>query len=482
MARRESLLNEATTWRTAPATDARLIIDAREYFLTFYQAVLRAERHVFIAGWQFDSKVELLRGEDAEGAPGPVELLKFLASVTEQKPNLRVCILAWDYSAVFALEREWLQRFVFDSRAPRVLFRFDKNHPTGACHHEKLVILDGTLAFVGGIDLARSRWDDRSHDLANPLRTEVGEPQKPYHDVMAAVVGPIVQHLEERFLNRWEAATEAPLELDVSSEPVQSQVLSSGLAIAGTQVAIARTGTVGQEPSQSEIRELHQAAVLHAERLIYLETQYFTARVMHDALIARFRDRRRGPLQVVLVMPRGADTPKEAMALGAAQNELLTSLSLAAEENGSELRILFSAPTSGDALGVPTFIHSKLLIVDDRLLSVGSANWTSRSLSIDTELNLNWESPSPSDPLARSMAVIRAELLSEHAGIPTDLRLGKIEGLVEKLDRLVAGETKLKRRTLEDLVSRAERPLHIERIFDPEKPLDELVLEDIVGR
>jgi phospholipase D1/2 len=90
-----SLLDPGNTcFRTSSATSACLLVDARDYYREFYRAVLEAEHSVLIAGWQFDSKVALLRGEDAERAPLPVELLPFLAAVCKSKPGLAVRILA----------------------------------------------------------------------------------------------------------------------------------------------------------------------------------------------------------------------------------------------------------------------------------------------------------------------------------------------------------------------------------------------------
>ncbi|HEY8942870.1 MAG TPA: phospholipase, partial [Polyangiaceae bacterium] len=347
-----------TCWRLSRADSAHLLIDARDYYRAFYRAVLEAERYVLIAGWQFDSKVALLRGHDAQDAPLSTELLPFLEAVCRRKPELKVRILAWDYSPVFALEREWMQRVVFDWMTPKgIVFRFDGRHPTGASHHEKLVIVDGRIAFLGGVDLARARWDDREHRVRNPLRVEQGEPQKPYHDTMVAVSGPVVSDLEARFQARWRAATDEALDVPEPAPVFKHHQPSGALPIRHQEVAISRTGAAYDVDGAActEIRDLHQAAVLSAERLIYLETQYFTSRSMHDVLAERLSDRRR-PVQAVLVMPRGADTPKEGVALGAAQTELLASLEKVAEENGAELRILFSGAPGTNGEIVPTFI------------------------------------------------------------------------------------------------------------------------------
>ena len=48
----------------------------------------------------------------------------------------------------------------------QVRFALDGHHPPGGCQHEKLVVIDGRLAFVGGIDLTAGRWDTPAHPAA----------------------------------------------------------------------------------------------------------------------------------------------------------------------------------------------------------------------------------------------------------------------------------------------------------------------------
>ena len=145
-----------------------------------------------MSGWQFDSGVLLLRGSDAP--PGAeVRLLPFLNALCEANPDLHVYILAWDFHVVLALEREWMQRVYFDWMTnPRFRFLFDDCPAPGGSHHQKFVVVDGTHAFVGGMDVCESRWDDRCHRGENPLRLGRGAPHKPYHDVQGYLAGPDV--------------------------------------------------------------------------------------------------------------------------------------------------------------------------------------------------------------------------------------------------------------------------------------------------
>jgi phosphatidylserine/phosphatidylglycerophosphate/cardiolipin synthase-like enzyme len=496
------ILNPGKTCRLEASSEhSRLLIDARDYYRAFYAEAARAERSILLAGWQFDSGVELLRGEDARDAAGPVEFLPFLEALCLHRPKLDVYILAWDFNPVFAMEREWLQSFLFGWTTPKNLrFHFDGQHPLGASHHQKFAVIDGCFAFAGGIDFASARWDDREHRRDNPLRSEDGEPQKPYHDVMAFVAGDAARELEGLFGERWRSATGESLELSpLPATGSREPAFAEGLAIESTQIGISCTecsegvgasaekdakadGNRGAKQSavSTEILCLYETAISEAERLVYIETQYFTAQSLLDTLTARMRDRRRPGLQVVLVMPTGADSEKERLVLGPAQNRLLASLAAVALETETQLRIYSSRASCEGGEAVATFIHSKLMIVDDRLLCVGSANLTNRSLLLDTELCLSFEDASGTGPTSRSIAQIRSELLAEHSGAQPDAAFFRVDGLVGRLDELgERGKSRLFPRPVP--LENSAPSLHLERLFDPEKPLDQFELSELVS-
>jgi phosphatidylserine/phosphatidylglycerophosphate/cardiolipin synthase-like enzyme len=167
------------TWREATTIDSGLLIDANDYYRAFYASARGASQYILMSGWQFDSSVPLLRGTDAAGA-GEVRFLKFLNGLCEQKPNFAVYILAWDFHVVLAAEREWMQRVFFDWMThPRFHFLPDDCPVAGGSHHQKFVVIDGSHAFLGGMDVCESRWDDRCHVGANPLRVSRGRAVKP---------------------------------------------------------------------------------------------------------------------------------------------------------------------------------------------------------------------------------------------------------------------------------------------------------------
>lgn len=406
-------------FESAEMTGGAVIVDARAYYRAFYRAALAAERYIWIAGWQFDSEVALLRGEDARDAPLPVTLLAFLDALVARRPGLEIRLLAWDYSFVYALEREWLQRLKFElGTSEAIRFEFDLHPRPGGSHHQKFVVIDGVLAFAGGLDICDARWDDRDHAPDAPHRVNVaGEPLRPNHEVQAAVVGPAALALAELFRARWRRACGETLPLPPADSESAKQIdlsaltAGTGLPLAAKRVFLSATGIDEADQPIVQIRDVYADAIRAAERFIYIETQYFTSRSIAAALVERLSDRSLPPLTVVVVLPKEADTGKEAFALGEAQSVALGTLEDMAEACGHAAFIVCSCCEQGR----PTFVHSKLMIVDDELLSVGSANLTERSMGLDTELALIWRAEGDSE-LARDIGRVRASLLAEHSG------------------------------------------------------------------
>jgi phospholipase D1/2 len=261
-----------------------VLVDAADYYLALYEAARRARRSILISGWQFDSGVALVRGADAP-AGAEVRLLKFLDGLCRRNRDLYVCVLAWDFHMVFAGEREWMQRVYFHwMTSRRFHFRFDDSPLPGGSHHQKFAVIDGQVAFLGGIDVCEARWDDRRHLAVNSLRLSRGKPQKPYHDLQVYLRGGTAPGaVEELFFDRWRRAGARPPRL-TAAEPVDGDYHRprGALAFGATRVALSRTDPLAEGVTLREVEHLLVDAITAAERLIYIE-QYFSSRRIRDA-------------------------------------------------------------------------------------------------------------------------------------------------------------------------------------------------------
>lgn len=430
-------------WREAFAEDSGVLVDAADYYRALYWSIRRARRYVLMSGWQFDSGVELLRG--AEVPPkGEVRLVKFLNGCCEANPELQIYILAWDFHVVFAAEREWMQRVYFHWLTNRRLrFLFDECPVPQASHHQKFVVIDGMLAFVGGMDVCEARWDDRRHCGANALRTSRGTPSKPYHDVQAYLVGRQASAaVEELFWERWTRAGGERPAVAPLPEACPPMRLACHVPIGAARIALSRTEPCAEpEETIREVESLFVDAIAAASRLIYLETQYFSSRRLYRALDARMRRDTESRLEIVIVVNERAEALKEEIAVGLRQAKNLLRLAEVARATGHSLGLYSSVCEGPTEEFEATYIHSKLALVDDRFLTVGSANFTNRSMGLDSELHVSWEAGSGDERLRRAIRKVRVSLLAEHAGLSgfaAVRRLVGSEGLVARLDEIAS--------------------------------------------
>jgi phospholipase D1/2 len=470
-----------------------LLIDGRDFYRAIYQAMREARRSVVMAGWQFDSTVELLRGDDQDGCDLPADFLPFMVALCEERPELEIHLLAWDASAVFAFEREPLQKLIFHWRGhKRIHFRMDNCHPTGASQHQKIVIVDRSIAFVGGMDVCTSRWDDREHRAIDPRRTSRNRPYHPYHDVQAYLTGDAVDALRDWYRLRWSMATGD--ELPDVALPRREIVIEPSLEVDAPVVGLSHTWPEMKDcpiPQTRELFRLHVRAIADAEHCIYIESQYFSSDEMEKILIHRMERRVWPPLEIVIVLPEKSAGFKERISIGVYQARILRNLSAVAERTGHKLGVYYAA-APGPEGDVPVFIHSKILAVDDRFLLVSSANFTNRSMSFDSELGVAWESETASE----SIRAARVELLREHAGMSAEeaAELLPMAGLVDRLDAIaVDGSHRLRVHRLNQdevpgwFLSRfvpadpAFDPDHIEDILpEPEAWLDRFVRDPLI--
>lgn len=420
-----------------------VLVDGRDFYRAFYDAACQAQRSILMAGWQFSSSVELVRGADASSCTLPTQLIDFLSELCKQRPDLHVYMLPWDSSPIFTFEREPLQRLKFHLKGhDRIHWRMDNCHPAGASHHQKLIVIDRAIAFVGGMDICDSRWDDRAHCAVAKERCSGGwRSYAPYHDVQAYVSGEAVDVLRSWFCERWELAAGEKLELP-ACEPASIDIRPS-FEVAAPRVALARTWPKMTDPDHHEIRELyhlHARAIGSAKHVIYIENQYFSSVEIARAIESRMRQDTTHPLEIVLVLPQKSAGFKERVSIGVHQAEILERLGNVAAATGHHLGVYYQV-ARGSGEEVPVFIHAKVLAVDDRFLLVSSANTSNRSMGFDTELGIAWEAPEPTPSLRNA----RMELLAEHLGVELDeaeALLGPTpRDLVHRLDELAAEKT-----------------------------------------
>jgi phosphatidylserine/phosphatidylglycerophosphate/cardiolipin synthase-like enzyme/uncharacterized membrane protein YdjX (TVP38/TMEM64 family) len=457
-------------WRIERAHRLAFLVDAAAYFAAVRSAIAQAERSVFILGWDFDSRIRLVPPGADDGYPE--ELGEFLKEVVRRRRELRMYILSWDFAMLFQLDREWVPLYKLGWKThprPRLRFRLDDRHPPSGSHHQKVVVVDDAVAFVGGLDLTHGRWDTPQHRPDEPLRRDAqGRPSRPNHDVQALVDGAAARALGELCRERWRRLgkdTLAPRE--VPGDPWPAGVAPE---VTDLEIGIARTDpgwTTGQPVE--EIRHLYADAIGSARRSLYLENQYFSSSVVGAALEQRLRSP--DAPEVVVVSRMTEEGWLEERTMGVLRARLHQRLR-EADAHG-RYRLLYPRIPGLEGANLLN-VHSKVLVMDDELCTVGSANFNNRSMGFDTECNIAIEARGD-ERIRRAIAGLRHRLLAEHLGARPDevaaetaRQGGSLIGTIEALRR--PGRTLA---PLEPVASdELDRLLPASAIVDPERPND----------
>jgi phosphatidylserine/phosphatidylglycerophosphate/cardiolipin synthase-like enzyme len=345
-----------------PGNGLEVLVDGEEALSEIDRAIRGARRHVHIAGWSVTPHFALTRGEP------PVVLRELLADTAERVP-VRVLMWAGAPPHTFAPDRA-TARDARDAltRGTKVRAACDARSRMLHCHHEKLVIVDDEVAFVGGIDLTLlggDRWDTNAH----PARGRLG-----WHDASSCLRGPAVADVARHFARRWSEVVGEPL------APPRTPASPAG----DVEVQVVRTVPERQydfiPKGDFRIVEAYVRAVRSAERLVYLESQFLWAPEIVNVLAAKLSDPPHDDFRVVVVLPSRANNGQE---------DTRGQIEVLVDADGGGRRFLAATIASRTGRTIDRlYVHAKIGIVDDRWLTIGSANLNAHSFFNDSEMNV----------------------------------------------------------------------------------------------
>jgi len=434
-------------------------VDGHAVMLDMCRHFLKARNYIYLANWGMTPGIELVRGEDRHNPPDDRSKAELIAELQAEglqaqdidfwfgndlsiqavlgyavSKGVEVKVLLWKASDLFA---HWSPSqthkqltevgvtCILDDSAQGIL-----HHPVESLH-QKISVVDGTCAYVGGVDpLIESagefdRWDTADHLFETPLRrTTKGDSPHPWHDAHARLEGPVVGDVEANFRQRWSDVVKHHhwhKQLLVPERPLPPPLQST------YPVQVARTipqHTYSFEPLMaSGIYQLYANALHNSREFIYLENQYLWLRAftgidipfvskdspeMEHILRELAAALNRG-VTVSIILP---DHPNVGRAFSDAG---LTRLREAAPQAAEEGRIqAFCLATSTTEEGQeryrPIYVHAKVGIVDDLWSTVGSGNLNNRGMKDDTEMNV----ATIDSELTRKL---RIRLQAEHLGL-----------------------------------------------------------------
>jgi phosphatidylserine/phosphatidylglycerophosphate/cardiolipin synthase-like enzyme len=270
-----------------------------------------------------------------------------------------------------------------------------------ASYHQKFMVIDDELAFIGGMNLKEVDWDTSAHTVFEPRRMLYGAStadrqavknkeklpdQGPRKDYMVRIEGPAAQDAADVFQIRWEHQLKSGVEYAKNSTSF-SVVRNIAERPGGKQIQV--TPTLPQPFWEHAIAETWVNAVSQANDYVFIEDQYFRAPMLNDAIVARMEQNPKLKL-VVITKPINEWTdpgcPWTYKTHALFEGKFPTRYMLL------QLRAFDTVVTWGVDETESRFanidVHSKMLIVDDKFLSVGSANKNNRGMIYEGEMNV----------------------------------------------------------------------------------------------
>jgi phosphatidylserine/phosphatidylglycerophosphate/cardiolipin synthase-like enzyme len=398
-------------WKVATAERAAVLIDAQAYYDAAMEAMTRARRSIYFLNWAFEPDTRL-RPRPGQARQGADDISHFLKQLGEAQPGLDIRILCWQSALPVAATQKFfpiVDRSVF--AGSRVRFVLDGDIPFGACHHQKILVVDDAVAFCGGADIGQDRWDTMRHLDADPRRERArrGRYYASRHEVMAVADGAVAAAVGELFRDRWRRCTGEALE---RPPPLPSTAWPSAVApmFEGARIGLSRTEPAWRgAPGVRENEALALAAIAAARTSIYMENQYFTSELIARALAARLAEPD-GP-DVLLVSTTRSPSYFDQNTMDPTRSRFIARLK--ASDPFRRFRI-YSPVT---ALGHDIIVHAKVAIIDDVFVRIGSANINNRSFGFDTECDLALEAAGPGGETHRTaIRALRAEMLGHWLG------------------------------------------------------------------
>lgn len=444
-----SLLIEGDAiWRTAVAGRLSPLMENDTYFEALSAALEKAEKSVLVLGWQFDPRTRL--DPQSPSDERRFEIGERLKSMVKQRPDLEVRLLIWRSPILIAASQGFYPHKALKFFNKRMVqLELEGVGLLGACHHQKVVVIDDKVAFCGGGDISVDRWDEEGHFSGDPRRCmPSGLIPSPRHEWMSVVDGDAARMLGDLVRQRWAMATEEALPtVQTDGDPWPDHV-----APIFTDIPVGLSRTYPAVKGRDEVREneaLHLEAIRAAKSLIYMENQYFTSPLIASAIAERLAEPD-GP-EVVLVSTGRSPSWFDGLTMDTARAEVLWRLEKA--DVHDRFFSFYPVTRRGDRI----IVHAKMTIVDDKLMRIGSSNLNNRSMGLDTECDLSFEARDETERTA--IRRLRQHSLGHFIGVSTD-DFAEAESLMGGVGRSVAtfGQARMRAMGL-------RQPTGIERMF-----------------
>ncbi|KAJ1657236.1 hypothetical protein IWQ61_003335 [Dispira simplex] len=310
----------------APIRDnvhASWFVDGEQYFYAVSEAMAQAKETIFIADWWLSPDL-YLRRPPAENEEYRIDRLLYRKAA---EGVLIYIVVYKEVTVSLQLSSIWT-KYALRSLHPNIMIQRHPDHNPGGtiywAHHEKIVVVDSNVAFLGGLDLCYGRFDTHAHRLADstplvdrdggvgkqairpimfpgqdfnnarlkdflnvdkvfyPLIPRESSPRMPWHDVHMAVMGSAARDVARHFIERWNFIKRSKAQqrstlpyLMPKGEYVSHR---DDQALSGScHTQLLRSSAIWSHgiPKEDSIQRAYRDLILRAEHCVYIENQFF---------------------------------------------------------------------------------------------------------------------------------------------------------------------------------------------------------------
>eukprot|EP01125_Pyxidicula_operculata_P003698 TRINITY_DN1494_c0_g2_i1.p1 TRINITY_DN1494_c0_g2~~TRINITY_DN1494_c0_g2_i1.p1 ORF type:complete len:2944 (-),score=819.76 TRINITY_DN1494_c0_g2_i1:104-8935(-) len=499
----------ASSFPVRTGISGEFYVDGKETYRAMCSAIRAAKESIFICDWFFSCEVYLIR--DSFPLKDEDRLDIILRKKAEE--GVQISILIWNETKIATtLNSEYVQKKMEDLNPPGTnnikVQRHPFSYPVKWSHHQKILVIDQDVAFIGGLDLCFGRFDDCNHNIVDvdmkrgplppnaspflaeaPAYTWPGKdyynpgikqidnvekfnedsfdrnklPRMPWHDVHVKVDGEAARDVAANFIERWNF-TKGVLERITVPDLIPKTGFVQYPYNGTLNVQVIRSLGNWHLPNfeegkpENSIYQAYLHYIANAEHFIYIENQYFISstsdqesNVVKNQIAQTILDRISKAIdlnerfKVIVILPIHPEGSKDDAGIRYIMKWQFDTISRSKSSLFRQLRdkyphtnieeyISFNAlrksqllPTTNTFVTEQIYVHTKLMIVDDRVVIVGSANINDRSMDGDRdseialviEDNKLIESKMNNKPyhVGELGHNLRVKLMKEHLGI-----------------------------------------------------------------
>ncbi len=403
-------------------------VDGEDAWKSVSSELIAAKKTIHMTWWMMANDFELLRPvADTFKSPHDRDYSTIRSILLKKHyDGVKVRILLWDVPFPYVIDNQL--RLFGKSGIFELMY---ESHPTKTIGswHQKTVIIDDTVAFVGGMNTRENDWDTSAHVLYNYRRTPHSSsgsdrsrwlaqktlPEyKPRHDLMAIIRGPLVQDVAANFSQRWNYALSTDISFSRLATPTATPSSLPTKPQGNIVGQVSRTMPSGYVPlpsGEQGILDTYIRAIRSAKEYIYIEDQYFRSQVLAKELAIAL-GKNNNLILIVITQPDYASNidPDEYWKIAGISTKWTAVAFDTIRAVRKDFCMFYLQVTDVDSKGKTIFqpinLHAKIMIVDDVWYTVGSCNVNDRGFQYEGEINVS--------VLHQSSKNLRKKLVSEH--------------------------------------------------------------------